>query len=70
MKTPPKLYYGLNNQNPNILASYFLQDKNQLINEAEQILGDKFSGYSDFVVVFHIMKFSSLKRKIITHCFY
>ena len=27
-------------------------------------------GYSDFVVVFHIMKFSSLKRKIITHCFY
>ena len=27
-------------------------------------------GYSDFVVVFHIIKFSSLKRKIITHCFY
>ena len=30
----------------------------------------KNKGYSDFVVVFHIMKFSSLKRKIITHCFY
>lgn len=43
MKTPPKLYYQVKQENPNILAKHFFADTQILISHAEAILGDNFS---------------------------
>lgn len=43
MQTPPKLYYHVQQQNPNILSPYFTNDIKTLVLNAEAILDDSFS---------------------------
>lgn len=43
MKTPPKLYYQVKQQNPTILAQYFSEDSKTLVKNAEEVLGESFS---------------------------